>query len=140
MAVVVFDSDVLIGFLNRNDAHHAEAVKTVREALVPGTRRMLCAVNYAEILIGPIRAGADERVKHMLAQFSVEIVEVDEALAERAAAVRARTNLKLPDAFALATAVEAQQRGHLDVELASFDERVLKARANCASHPWRYRP
>lgn len=26
MAVVVFDSDVLIGFLNAGDAHHADAV------------------------------------------------------------------------------------------------------------------
>ena len=60
MAVVVFDSDVLIGFLNRDDAHHTDAVAQVRAALAPGTRRLLCAVNYAEILIGPIRAGAQE--------------------------------------------------------------------------------
>src|SRR3954451_8965363 len=100
MAVVVFDSDVLIGFLNRDDAHHADAVAQVRAALAPGIRRLLCAVNYAEILIGPIRVGAHERVKRMLVQFNVETVRVDMVLAERAASVRARTNLKLPDAFA----------------------------------------
>jgi predicted nucleic acid-binding protein len=129
VAVVVFDSDVLIGFLNRDDAHHADAVARVRSALAPGSRRLLCAVNYAEILIGPFRAGAQERVKRMLVQFNVETIRVDKALAERAAAVRARTNLKLPDAFALATAIHAEHLGHQDVVLASLDDAVLKAYA-----------
>ena len=129
MAVVVFDSDVLIGFLNRDDAHHSEAVRKVRAALAPATRRLLCAVNYAEILIGPIRVAADERVKQMLHQFSIEIVNVDKALAEHAAVVRVRTNLKLPDAFALATSVQARQSERDPVELATFDERLRKARA-----------
>ena len=129
MGVVVFDSDVLIGFLNRDDAHHQAAVDWMREAMAAGTRRLLCAVNYAEILIGPLRVGAQERVKQMVTQFSIETVAVDGALAERAAAVRARTNLKLPDAFALATAIHAEHRGLTDVRLASFDESVLKAYA-----------
>jgi predicted nucleic acid-binding protein len=133
MAVVVFDSDVLIGFLNRDDAHHADAVAHVRAALAPGIRRLLCAVNYAEILIGPIRVGAQERVKQMLVQFNVETVQVDMELAERAASVRARTNLKLADAFALATAIDAEHRGHQDVTLASFDDAVRRAHASL--HP-----
>lgn len=132
MAVIVFGSDVLIGFLNRDDAHHADAVAKVRAALAPGTRRMLCAVNHAEILVGPIRAGAQERVKQMLAQFNIDTIPVDTALAERAATVRARTNLKLPDAFALATAIHAEHRGYQDVELATFDDGVLKAHARLA--------
>ena len=129
MGVVVFDSDVLIGFLNRDDAHHRDAVDWMRDAMAAGTRRMLCAVNYAEVLIGPLRIGAQERVKQMLVQFAIETIAVDMALADRAAVVRARTNLKLPDAFALATAIHAEHRGHDDVRLASFDESVLKAHA-----------
>lgn len=135
MAVVVFDSDVLIGFLNSTDAHHAEAVKLVRDSLVPGTRRMLSAVNYSEILIGPIRAGpkARDHVGAMLGHFSIEIMTVDGAFARRAAAVRARTDLELPDAYALATAIHAEHNGHGDVSLASFDEAVLRAHAEL--HP-----
>jgi predicted nucleic acid-binding protein len=129
MGVVVFDSDVLIGFLSRHDPHHQAAVERVRASLAPGTRRLLCAVNHAEILIGPIRAGVHERVKTMLVQFGVETVVVDIALAERAAAVRARTNLKLPDAFALATAIDAEHRGAEGVRLESFDEKVIRAHA-----------
>jgi predicted nucleic acid-binding protein len=133
MGVVVFDSDVLIGFLSGHDLHHKAAVERVGASLAPGTRRLLCAVNYAEILIGPIRAGVDERVKTMLTQFGIETVAVDVALAELAAAVRARTSLKLPDAFALATVIDAEHRGAEDVQLESFDERVIKAHA--ALHP-----
>ena len=135
MAVVVFDSDVLIGFLNASDAHHSDAVAVMRDALVPGTRRLISAVNYSEILIGPIKAGNEQRdhVDHMLGHFSIETIIVDMALARRAAAVRARTGLKLPDAYALATAIHAEHRGYSDVRLASFDDAVLKAHAGL--HP-----
>jgi predicted nucleic acid-binding protein len=69
----------------------------------------------------------------MLGHFSVEIMIVDGALARRAAAVRARTDLKLPDAYALATAIHAEHNGHEAVPLASFDQAVLRAHAEL--HP-----
>jgi predicted nucleic acid-binding protein len=127
MGVVVFDSDVLIGFLNRDDTHHQNAVESVRSSMLPGSRRLLCAVNYAEIMVGPIRAGTHELVDQMLVQFNIETIIVDMDLAKRAAAILARTNLKLPDAFALAIAIHAEHRGWEDVEMLSFDESVLRA-------------
>ena len=132
MALVVFDSDVLIAYLGRNDAQHEKAVERVRLALRPGTRRLVSAVNYAEILIGPLRAAdptAAEKVDEMFVRFAIETVAVDMALAHRAASVRARTKLKLPDAFALATAIDAEERWRDDVRLESFDEDVVKAHA-----------
>ena len=130
MAVVVFDADVLIAYLSRDDANHAEAVERMRAALEPGTRRLVSAVNYSEVLIGPLQkagaAGADT-VDAMLVRFGIETIQVDMALARRAAAVRARTRLKLPDAYALATAIHAEQHGHADVRLETFDEKVVKA-------------
>jgi predicted nucleic acid-binding protein len=137
VAVVVFDADVLIAYLGRDDANHNEAVERMRTALAPGTRRLVSAVNYAEVLIGPLqRAGTKgaETVDAMFVRFSIETIVVDMALAQRAAAVRARTRLKLPDAFALATAIHAEKRGHTDVRLESFDEKVLKAYASL--HPF----
>jgi predicted nucleic acid-binding protein len=133
VGVVVFDSDVLIGFLNSDDAHHQDAVGWMRTAMQPGTRRMLSAVNYSEILIGPIRAGQREVVDRMLGGFNIETMVVDMELARRAAAVRARTNLKLPEAYALATCIHAEHRGHEDVRLATFDQAVLDAHADL--HP-----
>lgn len=132
MAVAVFDADVLIAFLGREDANHDAAVDRMREALAAGTRRMISAVNYTEVLIGPLRnagkAGGDT-VDAMLVRFGIETIQVDMALARRAAAVRVRTRLKLPDAYALATAIDAEKRGHGDVRLESFDEKVVKAYA-----------
>lgn len=130
MAVVVFDADVLIAYLGRDDANHDEAVERMRRALSPGTRRLVSAVNYTEILIGPLLrhgVGGVETVDAMLVRFGVETITVDMDLARRAAAVRARTRLRLPDAYALATAIHAEKRGHDDVRLETFDERVIKA-------------
>jgi len=132
MAVVVFDSDVLIGFLNADDARHEDAIAWVERAMTPGTRGIVSAVNYSEILIGPNRAGSSEIVDEMLSRFGIETMVIDMDLARRAAAVRARTDLKLPDAYALATCVHAEHRGY-DVELATFDRAVLNA--NAALHP-----
>jgi len=136
VAVVVFDADVLIAYLGQDDAHHSEAVERVRRALEPRTRRLVSAVNYAEILIGPLEtagpAGADT-VDAMFVRFGIETIQVDMALARRASAIRARTKLKLPDAYALATAIHAEKRGHEDVRIESFDTKVNKAYAEL--HP-----
>lgn len=135
MGVVVFDSDVLIGFLNASDAHHPDARAWMRKAMTPGMRRLLSAVNYSEILIGPLKAGRHEIVDAMLVRFAIETIRVDMDLARRAAAVRARTDLKLPDAYALATCIHAEHRGSTDVELASFDDKVLRAHAQLHPNP-----
>lgn len=136
MAVAVFDADVLIAYLGREDENHAQAIERMRGALEPGTRRLVSAVNYTEVLIGPLRhagrAGA-ETVDAMLVRFAIETIRVDLALARRAAAVRVRTGLKLPDAYALATAIDAEKHGRDDVRLETFDAKVVKAYA--ALHP-----
>ena len=134
MGVVVFDSDVLIAFMSPEDAHHAEAIEWMRQATRPQTERWISAVNYSELLIAPLREGKQEHVKAMLGHFSITTAVVDMALAERAASVRARTNLKLPDAYALATAIDLEHRGRSDVRLASFDKKVLQAHADLHPH------
>lgn len=137
MAVVVFDADVLIAYLGRDDAHHSEAVERVRRSLEPDTQRLVSAITYTEILIGPLeRAGAAgaDTVDAMFVRFGIETIQVDMALARRAAAVRVRTNLKLPDAYTLATAIHAEKRGHEDVRLESFDKKLNKAFADL--HPF----
>lgn len=134
MAVVVFDADVLIAFLNREDANHANAVERMREAFEPGNRLMVSAVNYTEVLIGPLRAKTYEQrnaalntIDAMLGRVGLEVINVDMDLAKRAAAVRARTKLKLPDAYAVATAIHAEHRGFVDVRLETFDKKVIRA-------------
>jgi predicted nucleic acid-binding protein len=136
VAIVVFDADVLIAYLGRDDTNHSEAIDRMRRSLASGTRRLVSAVNYTEVLIGPLQKqgvpGA-ETVDAMLVRFNIETIQVDMALARRAAAVRAQTRLRLPDAYALATAIHAEKRGHADVRLETFDEKVI--RAYKALHP-----
>jgi predicted nucleic acid-binding protein len=126
----------LIAYLGRDDAKHVQAVERMRRAFEPGTRRLVSAVNYTEVLIGPLQhagpAGADT-VDAMFVRFGIETIHVDMALARRAAAVRIRTRLKLPDAYAIATAIHAEKRGHSEVRLESLDTKVVKAYA--ALHP-----
>lgn len=130
MAVVVFDADLLIAYLGRDDANHEAAVERMRLALQPGTRRLVSAVNYSEVLIGPlIRSGSPgaDVVDAMLTRFAIETIVVDRPLAQRAAAVRARTGLELPDAYALATAIHADKRGYEEVRIETFDQKVIRA-------------
>jgi len=134
VAVAVFDADVLIGVLNRGDAHHEEAIARMRAALAPGTLRWVSAVNYTEVLIGPLRVGTQETVDAMITRLGIEVIQVDMALAQRAAAVRVRTDLKLPDAYALATCIHAEKRGWDEVRLETFDDRVRRAHADLHRH------
>lgn len=127
MGIAVFDSDVIIGYLNRNDAHHDEARQIMRRASAPRTRRQICAVTLAEVLVGPLRAGRAQTIWDMVAGLSFEIIPADTGLSSRAAAVRADKNLKLPDAFAVATALSVQRGGGDDVRLETFDQEVRKA-------------
>ena len=130
MAVVVFDADVLIGFLGSQDVHYADAITRVRRALTPGTTRLICSVNYSELLIGPLEKLGPEgarTVDDMLRRLAIEVVSVDVKLAQQAAAVRAQTKLKLPDSYALATALKANRDGQTDVRIETFDKRVIKA-------------
>lgn len=93
---------MLIAYLKRDDADHTAATERIRAAMAPGNRRTVCAVTYSEVLVGPLRAlgakGGD-----MLTRLAIVTIQVDMDLARRAAAVRERTGLKLPDAYAVAT-------------------------------------
>ena len=131
MAVVIFDADVLIGFLNGTDAHHAAAVQRIHQALASGDRRVISAVTYAEVIVGPYKAGAAhvERVDVMLQRFGIDVVAADRATARAAAELMARTRIGLPDAFVLAIAGRERSEG-ADVRIESFDERVLKIAAS----------
>ena len=132
MGIVVFDADVVIGYLERTDPHHPDAAKRMRLALETGTRRLISAVNYTEVLIRPLQVAGEQgaaTVDAMLTRLGIVIVQVDMALARLAASVRTRTGLRLPDAYAVATAIHAEKGGREDVRLESFDEKVVKAYA-----------
>jgi predicted nucleic acid-binding protein len=107
MGVALLDTSVVIGALNRDDPLHAAASRAVR---VERDRHALAisALTYAEILVGPLRAGghAVEVVERFAAQ--VRIVELSREIARLAAELRVARGLKLPDAVIVATGMRLE--------------------------------
>jgi predicted nucleic acid-binding protein len=61
---------------------------------------------YAEVIVRLLQHGTDGTVDAFLAAVGADIVDVDRALARRAAQLRGRHGaLRLPDALSLATAL-----------------------------------
>jgi predicted nucleic acid-binding protein len=101
MGLALLDSSIVIGALNRHDALHEAASRAVR-AERDHHALAISALTYAEILVGPLRAGgrAVAVVERFAAQ--VRIVDLSPDIARLAAELRAARGLKLPDAVIVA--------------------------------------
>jgi predicted nucleic acid-binding protein len=107
MGLTVVDAGVLIGFLDRNDAHHDPACHALAEEVDVNNRIVLPASAFAEMLVGPYRRGDDAvaTVRQVIEQVPIDVAPLDDVIAARAASLRAmRRALKLPDALVVATA------------------------------------
>jgi predicted nucleic acid-binding protein len=108
VGLVVPDASALIAFLRKADAHHEAAVESLG-TLRREHRFTVPAVTYAELMVEPLRRGeaAAARLRRFFADLAIEVVSVDRALAEAAAAVRARrSSVRMPDALVLALAAQ----------------------------------
>lgn len=108
MGLTVLDAGVLIGFLDRHDAHHEAARAALGRALDDRDRLVLPTSAYAEVLVGPKRAGdaAVAVVDDLAHRLPVELVPLDREVAAAAAGLRATHRaLRLPDALVIATAL-----------------------------------
>lgn len=93
MREAFFDTNILIDWLNARAAASVE--------LKQYERRRISRIVWAEVLAGEPDTSRGT-VERLIAPF--EIVEVDAAIAARAAEVRHRTGMKLVDALIYATA------------------------------------
>lgn len=102
MGLALLDTSIVIAALNRHDAMHPAASRAVR---AERARRALAisAITYAEILVGPLRAGPDAAaiVERFAAQ--TRILDVSPSITRLAAELRATRGLRLPDAVIVAT-------------------------------------
>ena len=108
MGLTVLDAGVVIGLLDRGDAHHGGARSSLRAALDRGDRLVLPASALAEVLVGPSRAGrnAVDTAQQLLERVPIDVEPLDAEIATEAASVRAKhPGLRLPDALVIATAV-----------------------------------
>jgi predicted nucleic acid-binding protein len=121
LSACVLDTDVVIAALDRRDAHHRAAARSVEELLGRKVRLLLSLINYAETLVRPAE---DERTLRTaidaIATLGIELVAPTPTIARDAARYRA-LNVSLTDGFAMATA-----KAH-DATLATFDRRVRRA-------------
>jgi predicted nucleic acid-binding protein len=115
VGVALLDTSAVIGFLDRGDAFHHDAVVQIEELLRAGTRLAVSAITWSEALSGALQGHQPEdAVREFLEDFSIAVLPVDRTIAERAAALqaahaaggrsRARRRLRTPDALILATA------------------------------------
>jgi len=103
VALVVLDASVVIGFLDPEDTLHAACVTAL--AGLEHDDLVVPASAYAEILVGPYRAGAEAvaEVDAFLSDFAIRIEPITTAVARTAAQLRSsKKSLRLPDALVLA--------------------------------------
>jgi predicted nucleic acid-binding protein len=108
VAAVALDADVLIAFLDGSDSQHQRAVDALRPRLAAGTKILIAASVYAEILVRPLQRGDDAAVDQFIAAINATLVPLDRDIARCAARLRGtHQSLRLPDAISLATALVA---------------------------------
>jgi predicted nucleic acid-binding protein len=117
--VIIVDASVLIGYLDRTDAHHGAAVDLLAREIEDDLAAS--SLTLAEVYVGPAKTGRLEQA--VAAVRDLEVVErpLPASGAISLAELRARSGLRLPDCCVLLLAQEA--RGLV----ASFDKRLLKA-------------
>jgi len=119
--MIVLDASVLIAHLDPRDALHDAA----DERLLDAADRPFGAstITLAEALVAPLRTGALRTTQAALRTLEVEELPLPAGAAERLAALRVDTGLKLPDCCVLLAAEDANGG------VLTFDEGLARAAA-----------
>lgn len=102
--VTVLDASALIALCSTEDDHHRWALDMF--SITQGSDLLISALTYAEFLVGPKRQKKLQQVLDGTSQLGLEITTLDNLNAISLAEVRANSNLRLPDAVVLQTAIE----------------------------------
>lgn len=118
--MIVVDASVLIAHLDEGDAQHGRAVERLLEL---AEQPLGCSpITRAEVLVGPARHARVDVAETVLATLAVDDVPLRGDAPARLAALRAETNLKLPDCCVLLAAQDGTATAVL-----TFDERLARA-------------
>jgi predicted nucleic acid-binding protein len=119
--VIVLDATVLIAHLDSGDAHHDAAETRLLE--LAHEPFGASSITLAEVLVGPARSGRLSDAQAALHALGVAELTLPVDAAERLAALRATTELKLPDCCVLLAAEEAP------AGVLTFDARLAREAA-----------
>ena len=117
--MIVVDADVLIGYLDNDDAHHDSAVALLEREI--DDQFVASSLTLAEVLVGPTRAGRVVDALGALRDLEVSEQPLPADAAVKLAELRATTGLRMPDCCVLLAAREVQAR------VASWDVRLNNA-------------
>jgi len=117
--VIILDANVLIGFLDADDPHHAATVDLLERRFADGFGSSVLTV--AEALVHPTRAERQDAAIAALDRIGLQVLAIGAADAAALARVRNDYRVRMPDAVALHTALST------DSELATFDEALIAA-------------
>jgi predicted nucleic acid-binding protein len=118
--VIVLDASVLIGQLERTDAHHEDAARRLAQA--GGHGLGASTITLSEVLVGAVLAERLELVQEALGILGVTEMPLPTDAALRLAVLRAETGLRLPDCCVLLAAQETGMEGVI-----TFDDRLAAA-------------
>lgn len=125
MALSVIDASVLIAVLDGAHVFHDIAERALSHAASQGNL-VVPSIAFAEVLVLPYRRGQNvgETVEMQLRALG-EVMAVDEHVASLAAQLRARRDVKLPDALIIAAGMlRNAEILTLDRRWATIDPRV----------------
>jgi predicted nucleic acid-binding protein len=117
--VIVLDASVLIAHLDSRDDHHEAATALLLDAADQPFGAS--SITLAEVRVAPARAGRLADAQAALRALSVTELTLPGDAAERLAALRVETELKLPDCCVLLAAENARAR------VLTFDDRLARA-------------
>lgn len=117
--MIVLDADVLIAFLDGDDANNGAAT----ELLLDHADQALAMspLNRAEVLVGPARDDRLDETVGLMEVLELEDVPMPGDAPVRLARLRASTGSKLPDCCVLLAAQQEQ------ASVATFDDRLRRS-------------
>ena len=117
MGRLILDSVALIAIFKDVDIHHESIMNRLSEG---SEEVVLSAITLTESLVHAYQLGFGEIGKQQIYDLALEIIDVDQEIAIRAAELRAVHNLKLGDALISATAILHK------CTLLTFDEKLAR--------------
>jgi predicted nucleic acid-binding protein len=123
---LALDTAPLIYVFERHPVHFVQVEPVVAAIDLGALRGVASSLALLETLVGPLKSGnatlADAYRRALTLSTNLELVPMDEAVAELAADIRAKYGFKTPDAIHLATAVRAKADAFLtnDEQLRAF--------------------